>query len=71
MAGAHYRLDFTVIGRAVNLCARLEALAGELGERILCSADFASYSEQKMRSLGAFVLKNIDGRFEAFAPEHV
>jgi adenylate cyclase len=39
--GAQDRLDFTVIGPAVNLCARLQALAGERGEAIICSADFA------------------------------
>jgi adenylate cyclase len=36
--GAHDRLDFTVIGPAVNLCARLESLAGGLGEKIICSS---------------------------------
>jgi adenylate cyclase len=34
--GAHDRLDFTVIGPAVNLCALLESLAGSLGEKIIC-----------------------------------
>ena len=66
--GTHNRLDFTVIGPAVNLCARLEALAGELGERIVCSADFADRSGASVRALGSYALKNIDGAFEVFAP---
>jgi adenylate cyclase len=39
--GGESRLDFTCIGPAVNLAARLEKLAGELGRAILASSDFA------------------------------
>jgi adenylate cyclase len=66
--GAHDRLDFTVIGPAVNKCARLETLAGELGERIVCSAEFAEAAPVDMESLGTHSLKNIDGAVEAFRP---
>jgi len=37
--GAQDRLDFAVIGPAVNLCAGLQALAGERREPITCSAE--------------------------------
>ncbi|MGH7065527.1 MAG: adenylate/guanylate cyclase domain-containing protein, partial [Stellaceae bacterium] len=37
--GGGNRLDFTCIGPAVNLAARIEALAGRLGRAILASAD--------------------------------
>jgi adenylate cyclase len=40
--GAPSRLDFTVIGPAVNLAARVEGLCGGLGRRELASEDFAS-----------------------------
>lgn len=66
--GAQDRLDFTVIGPAVNLCARLQALAGEQGEPIICSADFASLSRAALRSIGSHALKNIEAEVEAFVP---
>jgi adenylate cyclase len=39
--GAVDRLDFTVIGPAVNEAARIEALCEPLGRRVLVSAEFA------------------------------
>ena len=39
--GGGNRLDFTCIGPAVNLAARLEKVASKLGETIVASADFA------------------------------
>lgn len=66
--GAHDRLDFTVIGPAVNLCARLEALAGSLGEKIICSSEFATNSNVEMRSVGTHELKNVEAATEAFVP---
>ena len=41
--GSGNRLDFTCIGPAVNLAARLEKLAGRLGRTILASQEFAKY----------------------------
>lgn len=66
--GSRDRLDFTVIGPAVNLCARLEALAGSLGEKIICSSDFAEASTSEMRSVGSHNLKNVEHPAEAFVP---
>ncbi|MGB0629095.1 MAG: adenylate/guanylate cyclase domain-containing protein [Alphaproteobacteria bacterium] len=67
--GSRDRLDFTVIGPAVNLCARLESLAGGLGEQIICSAEFAAHTEAEMKSVGTHELKNVDAPVEAFVPE--
>lgn len=39
--GSGARLDYTVVGSGVNLASRLADLAGNLGPRILVSADFA------------------------------
>jgi adenylate cyclase len=66
--GAHDRLDFTVIGPAVNLCARLESLAGSLGEKIICSSEFAAISNAEMKSVGTHDLKNVEAAVEAFIP---
>ncbi len=41
--GGGNRLDFTCIGPAVNLAARLEKVASKLGETIVASADFAAH----------------------------
>ena len=41
--GSGNRLDFTCIGPAVNLAARLEKLADRLGRTILASDEFATH----------------------------
>src|SRR5947208_2537751 len=42
--GAVDRLDFTVIGPAVNEVARIESLCEPLGRKVLVSAEFAAAS---------------------------
>jgi adenylate cyclase len=54
--GAANRLDFTCIGPAVNLAARLEALAARLGRTTLLSAAFARHCGTGLASLGEFAL---------------
>jgi adenylate cyclase len=55
--GAGNRLDFTCIGRAVNLAARLEKLAGKLGRSVVASADFAQHCGSKMAPAGSFTVQ--------------
>jgi adenylate cyclase len=50
--GGGNRLDFTCIGPAVNLAARLEKVAAKLGEAIVASADFAGHFPDEFRRLG-------------------
>lgn len=57
--GAADRLDFTVIGPAVNLVSRLEPLCADLAIPIVCSADFARAADRPFRSLGRHALKGI------------
>jgi adenylate cyclase len=62
--GSANRLDFTCIGPAVNLAARIEALSGEIGRTILASADFALQCPQALEHgtlvpLGTFPLKGV------------
>jgi adenylate cyclase len=50
--GGGNRLDFTCIGPAVNLAARLEKIASKLSETVVASADFAGHFPDQFRSLG-------------------
>ncbi len=50
--GGGNRLDFTCIGPAVNLAARLEKVASKLGETVVASADFAAHFPDEFRRLG-------------------
>jgi adenylate cyclase len=50
--GGGNRLDFTCIGPAVNLAARLEKVAAKLGQTIVASADFAGHFADEFRRLG-------------------
>jgi adenylate cyclase len=56
--GGGRRLDFTVIGPAVNLVARLERLARELGRSVIASADFVRVSGANLTPLGSFALRS-------------
>ena len=52
--GGGNRLDFTCIGPAVNLAARLEKIAGRLHRTIVASAAFARASAGEWGDLGEF-----------------
>ncbi|HKJ51448.1 MAG TPA: adenylate/guanylate cyclase domain-containing protein [Gammaproteobacteria bacterium] len=58
--GAPDRLDFTVMGPAVNRTARLESLTKELGRNILFSREFAELVDTPSEFLGDFEMKGID-----------
>jgi len=65
--GAPDRLDFTVIGAAVNFVTRLERLCGELGRPLLASARFASPCGSRLRPIGRHRLRGIEAEQEVFA----
>jgi len=68
--GSANRLDFTVIGPAVNMAARLERLCGSLGERIVVSKRFADLVDKAdLRALGLHPLRGLAGEHEVFAAE--
>ena len=52
--GGGNRLDFTCIGHAVNLAARIEKIAGKVGRTIVASADFAQYQQSEWEAIGEF-----------------
>lgn len=64
--GAPDRLDFTVIGSAVNLVTRLERRCAELELPLLASAEFASPCGSKLVSIGRHELRGISRPQELF-----
>jgi adenylate cyclase len=52
--GGGNRLDFTCIGPAVNLTARLERIAARLNREVVSSAAFARLCEDNWADLGEF-----------------
>ncbi len=68
--GAADRLDFTVIGPAVNEVARMEALCEPLGRAVLVSAEFVAAitgSDRRLESLGRHALRGVREPKEIFA----
>ena len=57
--GGGNRLDFTCIGPAVNLAARLEKLTARLGCSVTVSSDFAAHCARPLTRLGEFELPGV------------
>ena len=64
--GAPDRLDFTVVGAAVNRTARIESLTKEAGFPLLFSAEFAAQIGSPVRSLGKYALRGVADELEIF-----
>jgi adenylate cyclase len=62
--GSRDRLDFTVVGPAVNETSRIAALCRSVGHDILLSDDFAdacvAYRREKLVALGEFSLRGVE-----------
>ncbi len=66
--GSGERLDFTVIGRDVNIANRITRLNGRLNRPILMSEAFAAQIGGATQHLGAFELKGVPGEYGLHAP---
>ncbi|HKE56950.1 MAG TPA: adenylate/guanylate cyclase domain-containing protein [Pyrinomonadaceae bacterium] len=64
--GGGNRLDFTCIGPAVNLAARLEKIAAELGRTIVTSSAFAQHFDTELTALGDFAVRGFGARQQVF-----
>jgi len=67
--GATDRLDFTVIGPAVNEVARIEALCEPLGRKVLVSANLVAAmkgDDARLESLGRHPLRGVREPKEIF-----
>ena len=74
--GARDRLDFTVIGPAVNEASRIEAICGQLDQNLIASLAFSQGAERCARrlvSLGRYALRGVSTAQELFTipPEDV
>jgi adenylate cyclase len=67
--GTPDRLDFTVIGSAVNEVARMEALTKESDARFIVDAEIAATEPQRWRALGEIRLRGIERPLALFAGE--
>jgi adenylate cyclase len=66
--GTARRLDFTVIGRAVNEASRLEELCDRLDRRLLMSGAFATRCGRPTADLGRYQLRGLMHDIEVAAP---
>ena len=67
--GTEERLDFTVIGPAVNTASRLEGVCAKLSRRVIASAEFAQGVKGELKALGSTELKGVTGSHEVFGIE--
>lgn len=68
--GAPNRLDFTVMGPAVNRTARLESLTKSVDIPLLMSSEFARQISLPVQSLGRHTMKGVAAPQEVFRLEH-
>src|SRR5215813_6058748 len=64
--GGGNRLDFTCIGPAVNLAARLEKIAAELGRTIVTSSAFGCHFNSQLTTIGEFTVRGFGGKQMVF-----
>ncbi len=66
--GTSRRLDFTVIGRAVNEASRIEELCDDAGRSILVSDTFAARCQRPLEIVGSYALRGLERKQLIWAP---
>ena len=66
--GGGTRLDFTVIGNAVNIASRIEDVAGKQNRALLVSEDLVRNSKRRWAEIGRFDLKGVEKPTTLYAP---
>jgi adenylate cyclase len=66
--GSGQRLDFTVIGRDINITNRIARLNGPLQRPILMSQAFGGHVDVAQHGLGEFELKGVPGMHALYSP---
>jgi adenylate cyclase len=67
--GSEERLDFTLIGREVNLASRVKSMTDATGASILCTDEFRRISGLPVRPLGSFSARGLHDPVAVFTPE--
>jgi adenylate cyclase len=67
--GSCARLDFTVIGPAVNMASRLETLTKQLGRKVLLSRAFSDFVKDdfELERVGEYPVRGFNAPIELFA----
>jgi adenylate cyclase len=70
--GSRERLDFTVIGPAVNEASRIAAMCRSVDQPVLISSAFADVGDIKSRlvSVGRYALRGVTQPQELFTLDH-